>query len=122
MTRQLSELSGTDFLVQTAGRQLAEIFGGEVVIYLREPDGTLQLRFGDNTSVAKQPTNAVVAQWVAANDHIAGLETDTLPNATALFVPLVGSQQTVGALGVRPHDWHVSSIRNSAACWKPAPA
>ena len=122
MTRQLSELSGSDFLVQTAGRQLAEIFSAEVVIYLREPDGTLQLRFGENTSVAKQPTNAVVAQWVAANERIAGLKTDTLPNATALFVPLVGSQQTVGALGVRPHDWDVSSIPNSAACWKPAPA
>ena len=104
MTRQLSELSGSDFLVQTAGRQLTEMFSGEIVIYLREPDGSLQLRFGENTSVAKQPTNAVVAQWVAANEHIAGLKTDTLPNATALFLPLVGSQQTVGALGVRPQD------------------
>ncbi len=104
MTRQLSELSGSDFLVQTAGRKLAEMFSGEIVIYLREPDGALQLRFGENTSVAQQPTNAVVAQWVAANERIAGLKTDTLPNATALFVPLIGSQQTVGALGVRPED------------------
>ncbi len=54
--------------------------------------------------MGKNPTNAVVAQWVAANEHIAGLKTDTLPNATALFVPLIGSQQTVGALGVRPHN------------------
>jgi two-component system sensor histidine kinase KdpD len=35
---------------------------------------------------------------------VAGLGTDTLPNATALFVPLTGSQRTVGALGVRPDD------------------
>ncbi len=104
MTRQLSELSGTAFLLQTAGRQLQEIFSGEVVVYLREPDGSLQLRFGENTSVAKQPINSVVADWVAENNQTAGLKTDTLPNATALFVPLIGSQKTTGALGVRPKD------------------
>jgi two-component system sensor histidine kinase KdpD len=30
--------------------------------------------------------------------------TDTLPNATALFVPLIGSQRTIGAVGVRSND------------------
>ncbi len=49
MTRQLSELSGSDFLVRTAGRQLQEIFDGEVVFYLREPSGSLSLRFGEGT-------------------------------------------------------------------------
>lgn len=104
MTRQLSELSGIDFLLQTAGRQLKEFFGGEIVVYLREPDGSLALRLGQNTSVAKNPTNAIVARWAADHDRMAGLNTDTLPNATALFVPLVGSQRTIGALGVRPDD------------------
>jgi DNA-binding response OmpR family regulator len=41
---------------------------------------------------------------VADHDQVAGLGTDTLPNATALFVPLTGSQRTVGAVGVRPDD------------------
>jgi two-component system sensor histidine kinase KdpD len=104
MTRQLSELSGSDFLARTAGRQLQEIFDGEVVLYLREGDGTLSLRFGEKTSIASQPINGVVAQWVANNGKIAGADTDTLPNATALFVPLAGSQQVVGALGVAPRE------------------
>jgi two-component system sensor histidine kinase KdpD len=104
MTRQLSELAGSDFLVRTAGRQLSEIFDGEVVIYLHEENGSLSLRYGESTSVAQQPVNAVVAQWVTTNDKAAGAGTDTLPNATALFAPMVGSRQTVGALGVRPKD------------------
>jgi two-component system sensor histidine kinase KdpD len=102
MTRQLSELAGTEFLVNMAGRQLGEIFGGEVVIMIREPDATLPIRFGYATSVARQPINQPVAQWVAENEHAAGLGTDTLPNATAFFVPMVGSQRTIGVLGVRP--------------------
>lgn len=106
MTRQLSELSGSDFLARTAGRQLEEVFDGEVVLYLREPSGSLVLRFGERTVASQQPINEVVAQWVATNGKIAGVGTDTLPNATALFVPLAGSQQIVGAIGVAPKDKH----------------
>jgi two-component system sensor histidine kinase KdpD len=102
MTRQLSELSGSDFLVRTAGRQLEEIFDAEVVFYLREPGGELSLRYGERTGIVGQPINAVVAQWVASNGKLAGAGTDTLPNATAIFVPLVGSQQVAGVLGIRP--------------------
>ena len=101
LTRQLSTLAGTEFLLQSAGRQLGEIFTGEVVIYLRDPGGPLSPRYGAETAIARQPQNAAVAQWVADHDQVAGLATDTLPNATALFVPLIGSRNTVGALAVR---------------------
>jgi two-component system sensor histidine kinase KdpD len=104
LTRQLSEIAGVDFLAQTAGKRLQELFGGEVVIYLREPDGQLSLRFGEGTAVAKHETNSVVARWVAEHDRAAGNGTDTLPSATAMFLPLTGSQRTVGAVGVRPSD------------------
>ncbi|MCZ2340937.1 MAG: DUF4118 domain-containing protein, partial [Bacteroidales bacterium] len=104
LTKQLSEVTGSEFLVRTAGEHLTEIFAAEVVLYLREPNDALKLRFGEETDVARQSINGVVAQWVADHDRTAGLGTDTLPNATAYFVPLVGSQRTVGTLGVRPVD------------------
>jgi two-component system, OmpR family, sensor histidine kinase KdpD len=104
LTRQLSEIAGEVFLVQSASRQIAEIFGGEVVIFTREPNGTLEARFGRSTDIGKNPTNQIVARWVADNGQTAGSGTDTLPNATALFVPLKGSQRTVGVLGIRPAD------------------
>jgi two-component system sensor histidine kinase KdpD len=104
-TKQLSEIAGVEFLVRTAGQQLREIFAGEVVLYLRgSPGDPAELRFGTDTAVAKFAVNAIVAQWVADHDQMAGMGTDTLPNATALFVPLIGSQRNVGALGVRPVD------------------
>ena len=99
MTRQLSELTGSDFLVRTAGRQIEEIFDGEVVIFLRDETGQLSFRFGEQSAIVRQPVNTVVAQWVATNGKTAGAGTDTLPNATALFVPLAGSQEILGALG-----------------------
>ncbi|HLW67774.1 MAG TPA: sensor histidine kinase KdpD [Gemmataceae bacterium] len=104
LTKQLGELSGTEFLAQSAGRQLQEIFDAEAVVYLREQDDRLVLRFGDWTSIVAQATNSVVAQWVTDHDQPAGAGTDTLPSATALFVPLIGSQETLGAVGVKPRD------------------
>jgi two-component system sensor histidine kinase KdpD len=104
LTKQLSELVGVEFLVRTAGQRLGELFAAEVAIYLREADGRVALRCGEATSVAREPINHVVAQWVAEHSQIAGPGTDTLPNATALFVPMIGSQHTVGALGLKPAE------------------
>jgi two-component system sensor histidine kinase KdpD len=102
--RQLSQIAGEDFLVQAAGRQLAEIFGGEVVLYLRAPGGPVGARYGAETTVARHPASTAVAQWVADHDQPAGAGTDTLPDAVATFAPMTGAQWTVGAVGVRPAD------------------
>ena len=105
MTRQLSELSGTEFLLRTAGRQLEEIFDAEVVVLSDGADRVARaaLRREDVGRPAAGQSRSS-PQWVTQNGKMAGAGTDTLPNATALFVPLVGSQRTVGALGVRPKD------------------
>src|SRR5262249_6793171 len=81
-----------------------EIFAGDVILFVRGTETPLSIRFGETTPIARDSVNAIVAQWVADHDQIAGAGTDTLPNATALFVPLIGSQRTVGALGVKPRD------------------
>jgi two-component system sensor histidine kinase KdpD len=104
LTKQMSEVVGAEFIMQIAGRQISELFGKEVVLFMREPGRPVELRFGAATEVARVPVNAVVAQWVADHDKVAGFGTDTLPNATALFVPMTGSSRTVGAVGVRPDD------------------
>lgn len=104
LTKQLSELAGQEFLIQAAGQQFTELFAAEVVLYLREPNGRLALHFGERTGVAQQPINGLVAQWVADHGRVAGAGTDTLPNATAFFVPLIGSQRIVGVLGVKSDD------------------
>lgn len=104
LTQQLSEVYGTEFLIRTASQRLREMFPGEVVVFTREPNSSLLLRFGEDTSVAHQSINAQAANWVAAHNQIAGAGTDTLPDATALFVPLIGTRQTIGAVGIKPDD------------------
>jgi two-component system, OmpR family, sensor histidine kinase KdpD len=104
MTRRLNDLAGSDHLIADAAGQLAETFDGEVAIYLQQPSGEVALRLGNEATDAHLPVNKIAAQWVVTNNRPAGLGTDTYPGATAFFVPMVGSQRTFGALGVRPSD------------------
>lgn len=104
LSRQLSEGSGVDFLAAMAGRQMEEMFDGEVVLYLRDEKGELEVRFGGHATIAHNEINRVVARWAYDHGRVAGAGTDTLPNATAYFAPLIGSQRSIGAVGVAPRD------------------
>lgn len=99
--KQLSSLSGSVFLVSAAGKQIADLYGAEVAIYLNRQKDAPELSFGHGTAIATHPVSLIVAQWVIEHNQVAGAGTDTLPNAVALFLPLTASQQTVGALAVR---------------------
>jgi two-component system sensor histidine kinase KdpD len=105
--KQLSALAGDVFLVGAAGQHLREMVGGEVAIYLKGDNNLPVVAFGEETSIAKHPVSGPAAHWVMNHDQIAGRGTDTLPNAAALFVPLSGSQQPLGAIAVRVEatDW-----------------
>ncbi|MFN0019842.1 MAG: DUF4118 domain-containing protein [Pirellulaceae bacterium] len=104
LTRQLAGASGSDFLLGMAGKQMAELFGGEVVIYLPNEQQQLQPRYGRETAVARNANSQAVAQWVFDHDQIAGSGTDTLPQAVATFVPLTGSQTVVGVMAIHPPE------------------
>ncbi|ADG67704.1 Osmosensitive K channel His kinase sensor [Planctopirus limnophila DSM 3776] len=102
--KQLSSLYGNVFLVGAAGGKVAEMVGGEVAIYLRQPSGPPELAFGHDTTIVKHSVSLPVAQWVIEHDQLAGAGTNTLPNAAALFFPLTGSQGTHGAIAIRVPD------------------
>ncbi len=102
--KQLSSLYGGAFLVSAAGEKLVEITGGEVAVYLRRSNAPPQVAYGQETTIARHSVSVPVADWVIQHDQIAGAGTNTLPNAAGIFLPLIGSQQTMGALAVRVPD------------------
>lgn len=106
LTQQLSEVYGTEFLIRTAGQRLRDMFPGEIAIFIRSPDGAVAVRFGEGTEIASQPNNVAAATWVATHNQSAGAGTERLTSATALFVPLMGAQRTIGSIGVMPSEPH----------------
>jgi two-component system sensor histidine kinase KdpD len=104
LSRQLSRMSGPEFLIATSARHLAESFHAEVALFLREPDGTLSLRSGQGTTLAGHESLAEATQWVLAHDQSAGIGTDRFAETGAVLAPMIGAQQTRGVLAVRPSD------------------
>ncbi|HEY2882561.1 MAG TPA: DUF4118 domain-containing protein [Pirellulales bacterium] len=102
LTRQLSELSGSEALLQTAGARLEHIFEAQIELHLYERGDSLQIRFGAAGPLEKRAVDAVAARWAADHQRLAGMGTNHVHEASALFVPLAGSQHAIGVLGIRP--------------------
>lgn len=118
LSRQLAGISGVDFLLAIAGRQLEEITGCEVTLLLPDQHRKVATRWSGTAKPVDASTNAnrssvenevAVAQWVFDHNQPAGMGTDTLPNTPALFVPLAASDGVIGVLGIRTAEqsaWH----------------
>jgi two-component system, OmpR family, sensor histidine kinase KdpD len=98
--KQLSSIYGQNFLVMAAGTKLKEIVSGDVAIYLQVSPGLPQAEFGQTCALVSHPVSQATAQWVIEHNQLAGEGTNTLPNAPALFLPIIGSQRTHGALAI----------------------
>ncbi len=86
---------------RAAAALAGEVFGARVVIFLPE-DGQLSFRRRTSDQLPVPPSEEAIAQWVFDHGQKAGLRTDTLPGATALYLPLRGARETFGVLAVLP--------------------
>lgn len=79
-----------------------EVFGSNVVLFLPESSGKITFRRRTTDDLPLPRSEEGVAQWVFDHGQRAGKGTDTLPGATALYLPLRASQQSLGVMAVIP--------------------
>lgn len=94
-----SDLQGC---IDSVTKRLATIFDGDFVILIGDTNGQLELKSPYPGSTILSKEEFAVAKYCFDNRKTAGWSTDTLPSAEFLYLPLVGSVQTVGILGYRP--------------------
>ena len=104
MSRELAGTRGVDNLLQVAVRHVTDVFQGQVVVLIPGRGAPLAAWSGGQFEVDANELG--VARWVYEHRQPAGLGTTTLPGASALHVPLIGSSGPVGVLGLRPTDRH----------------
>jgi two-component system sensor histidine kinase KdpD len=99
VSRELGAAGSRDVLLRIAARHLRDVFASKVAVFLPGDDGMLHAALADE---AVEDKDIGVAEWVWLHQQAAGLTTDTLPSARALFVPLKGSHGRVGVLALFP--------------------
>ena len=101
MSRELAATRGLSNLAAVAVTHVAEVFDSKAVILLPDANGRLRLPDGLPLASSLRGADLSIAQWVADHGQRAGLGSDTLPAAPALYLPLLGSHTTLGVLAVQ---------------------
>jgi two-component system sensor histidine kinase KdpD len=104
MSRELAVTRGIESMALVAIRHVTEVFQCKAVVLLPDASGKLRYPRGEAPDNAFRRADLAVAQWVADHGRRAGLGSDTLPAAPALYVPLGDERKTAGVLAVLPHN------------------
>ena len=104
VSRELAGLGTPEEIARITARHVSDAVRGPAVLRLPRPDGTLAVSPPEAKSIATEPREASVAQWVFEHGQMAGLGTDTLPGAVALYVPLRSGDRTLGVLALQPDE------------------
>jgi two-component system, OmpR family, sensor histidine kinase KdpD len=104
VSRELAALGTPEEIARIAGRHVSDAVRGPSVLLLPRADGTLAVSPPEARAIGTDAREVSVAQWVFEHAEMAGLGTDTLPGAAALYVPLRSGERTLGVLALRPDE------------------
>ena len=104
MSRELAATRDIDSMARLAVRHVAEVFESDAVVLLPNDTGRLRFPSQPPSDSAFRGADLAIAQWVADHGRRAGLGSDTLPAAPALYLPLAEGGRGLGVLAVRPRN------------------
>jgi two-component system, OmpR family, sensor histidine kinase KdpD len=113
LSREMLKNRNTREICNTVARHLAQVSHADVILLLGSEPELMFLEASSNPEWHFNETDRAVAQWVCKNAKPAGLGTQTLPSAKALFFPLVASRGTIGVVGLRPQEEEASFLETT---------
>ncbi len=104
LSKELVHERGIERLSAIATKHISDIFSQSAVILMPDEQGHLLATVAELGSFVLDERELSVAQWAFEHKQKAGRGTDTLPGAKGLYIPLVASSKTVGAMGIMSED------------------
>ena len=104
LSKKLVHERGIEQLSAIAEKHVSELFSSHTVVLVTDERGALHVPFATPVAFPLDQKELSVAQWTFSHRQRAGLGTDTLAGAKALYLPLVTESRTVGVLGAMPID------------------
>jgi two-component system sensor histidine kinase KdpD len=121
-SRDLTIASDWQDITQAVIRNVEQTFEREVVVYLPDAEAEDELvPFTKHGRRILDEKEAAVAMWVFQHGQPAGRDTDTLPAASAHYLPMRTSQGIVGVLGIFPAAANRSAVPEEARRASPPP-
>jgi two-component system sensor histidine kinase KdpD len=102
VNREMAGLRTPAEIARLTSRHVTEVVRGPAVLLLPGPERTLIASPPDVPGIAADSRDSSVAQWVFDHGQRAGKGTDTLPGASAMYLPLRSGERTLGVLALRP--------------------
>jgi two-component system sensor histidine kinase KdpD len=100
LNRDLAKSSNPDELLRIMRWHTEGYFKCEAAVFMPDRQKHLTPRLAGESGAILDEHEMAVAQWVFENKRPAGKETETLPGAKGLYMPLVGAEKTIGVLGI----------------------
>jgi two-component system sensor histidine kinase KdpD len=104
MSRELGATRGSAAMARVAIKHVAEVFDCQAVLLLPDTGGHLSYPQETALTGSLRHADLAVAQWVIDHGKRAGLGSDTLSSAPALYLPLGEAQRGPGVLAVLPRN------------------
>lgn len=102
MTREQALSLTKENVLNTSVEHISDVFECLTTVLLPNAEGSLKIIDELPKFFELDANEFGVAQWVFINGQRAGIGTSTLPGAKALYLPLLGSQGTLGTVGILP--------------------
>jgi len=101
LSRDIAASSDLDITLNVIVKHMKETFGGEVVIFLSDPQNRERLMpFSRKSKPVVQENELAVAMWAFQHQQAAGYGTDTIPDAKARYLPLNTIKGPVGVMAI----------------------
>jgi len=102
LSRDMVRERNTKRLSEIVVKHIAEVFDSQVAILIPDENNRLAVSVTGVSTFSPEQQEVSVAQWVYEHRQPAGLSTDTLPGAKALYLPLIASGGPTGVVGLLP--------------------
>jgi len=104
LNKELSKTSDSDELIKIAVKHLEEFCKCHVAIFGVDQNKSAVVQAKGSLSLPLTSNEEGVINWVYEHGKMAGRGTDTLPGSKGIYLPLVGTEKTVGVFGAFPGD------------------
>jgi two-component system sensor histidine kinase KdpD len=102
LSQELSGQPRVFEILRTAAQLGEQTFGGRISIFRPDAEGKLSFARRTSDHLPVPSSEQGIAQWVLEHAVKAGRGTQTLPGATALYVPLKGATEVLGVMAIIP--------------------